>query len=98
MAQFMIDITLPSEPSAEFFALVPRQREVIDKLLEQGIISACSLSLDRSKFWITLTARDESEAANIVSAFPLYRFFELSIYPLMFSNNSLRSLMKVSLN
>lgn len=94
----MIDITLPSEPNAEFFALIPRQRAHIEKLLEQGTISVCSLSADRTKFWITLTARDESEAVEIVSAFPLYRFFDLTIHPLMFSSSSLRSLLKVSLN
>ncbi len=47
MAQFMIDITLPAQPNAEFFALVPRQRAHIQKLLDQGTITGCSLSIDR---------------------------------------------------
>jgi muconolactone delta-isomerase len=98
MAQFMIDITLPAQPNAEFFALVPRQRAHIQKLLEQGTITGCSLSIDRTKFWVTLNALDEEEAAQIVRAFPLFRYFDLTIHPLMFHDSPLPSLLKVSLN
>lgn len=98
MAQFMIDIALPREPDTEFFALVPLQRAHIDKLLEQGVVMGYSLSLDRSRLWIVMNARDEREAGEILSAFPLYRYFRPTIYPLMFHNASLMSLIRVSMN
>jgi muconolactone delta-isomerase len=98
MAQFMIDIELPREPNAEFFALVPLQRNHIEKLLEEGVLMGYSLSLDRSRLWIVMNARTEREAVEILSGFPLFRYFEPTIYPLMFHNTSLMSLIKVSMN
>lgn len=98
MAQFMVDIQLPPNPNAEFFALIPQQRAHIDKLLEQGVVMAYSLSIDRLRLWIALNARDERDAAEILAAFPMFKFFEPTIHPLMFHNNSLMSFLKVSLN
>jgi hypothetical protein len=54
MAQFMIDVSIPAEPNTEFLALIPAQRAHIEELLEQGTVTAYSLSLDRSKLWIML--------------------------------------------
>jgi len=98
MAQFMVDIQLPTDPSAEFFALVPLQRAHIDKLLERGVVMGYSLSIDRLRLWIALNARNERDAVEILAAFPMFKFFEPTIHPLMFHNNSLMSVLKVSLN
>jgi muconolactone delta-isomerase len=98
MAQFMVDIQLPTDPSDEFFALVPLQRAHIDKLLERGVVMGYSLSIDRLRLWIALNARNERDAVEILAAFPMFKFFEPTIHPLMFHNNSLMSLLKVSLN
>jgi muconolactone delta-isomerase len=98
MAQYMLDIALPAEPNTEFFALIPLQRSHIEKLLEQGVIMGYSLSIDRSRLWIVMNADNEREAAEILSAFPLFDYFEPTIYPLMFHNTSLMSLIKVSMN
>ena len=98
MGQFMVDIQLPTDPNAEFFALIQRQRAHIDKLLEQGVVMAYSLSIDRLRLWIALNARNERDAVEILAAFPMFKFFEPTIHPLMFHNNSLMSLLKVSLN
>ena len=98
MAQYMIDISLPPEPNTEFFALIPLQRAYIEKLLEQGVVMGYSLSVDRSRLWIVMNAHNEREAAEILSAFPLFQYFEPTMYPLMFHNTSLMSLIKVSMN
>ncbi len=98
MAQFMVDIQLPADPDPEFFELIPHQRSHIDKLLEQGIVTGYSLSLDRLRLWITLNARTEQEAVDILTGFPMFGYFEPTIYPLMFHNSSLMSILKVSLN
>jgi muconolactone delta-isomerase len=98
MAQFMIDITLPDNPNAEFFSLIPLQRAHIDKLVEQGTITGYSLSLDRSRLWVTMNAKSRREVTEILSAFPMFNFFEPTIYPLAFHQTSLMSLLKVSMN
>jgi muconolactone delta-isomerase len=98
MAQFMVDITLPRNPNAEFFALVPLQRAHTQKLLEEGIVMGYSLSLDRSKLWVAMNAENEHEAMKILAAFPLVNYFDLNIHPLAFHHTSLMSLIKVSMN
>lgn len=98
MAQFMIEVAVPAEPNTEFISLIPAQRAHIEKLLEEGTVMGYSLSLDRSKLWITLVARNRREALELLRTFPLYEYFEPSIYPLMFHNSPVRSLLKVSLN
>jgi len=98
MAQFMVDITLPKDPNAEFFALVPLQRAHTQKLLEEGIVTGYSLSLDRSKLWVTMNTENKHEAMKILTAFPLINYFDLNIHPLAFHHTSLMSLIKVSMN
>jgi hypothetical protein len=98
MAQFMIDISLPTEPDEEFFALVPHQRAHIDKLLEQGVVMGYSLSVDRARLWIVLNARDEQDGSEILSAFPMFRYFEPTIHPLMFHNTVVMAFNRVSMN
>ncbi len=98
MAQFIVDIQIPMNPDQEFFELIPLQRNHIDKLLEQGVIMSYSLSLDRLRLWVTMNAHTEREAIEILSTFPMFKYFEPTIYPLMFHNTSWMSQLKVSLN
>lgn len=98
MAQFMIEVSLPAEPDAEFFSLIPLQRAHIDKLIEHGTVAGYSLSLDRSRLWIVLNSQNRGEAIEILSSFPMFRYFEPTIFPLAFHHTSLMSLIKVSMN
>lgn len=47
---------------------------------------------------MTLVARTEQEAIRIISAFPLFKYFQVKVYPLAFHNMATMSLTKVSLN
>jgi len=47
---------------------------------------------------VTMNARTEREAIATLSAFPMFKYFEPTIYPLMFHSTSLMSQLKVSLN
>ena len=98
MAQFIIDIHIPMDPDREFFELIPLQQAHILMLLEQGTVMSYSLSLDRSRLWVTMNARTERDVIEILTAFTMFKYFEPSIYPLMFHNTSLMSQLKVSLN
>lgn len=94
----MIDIDLPSSPSLEFLSLIPPQRAHINKLLGEGTVVSYSLSLDRSKLWVILTAQNADDAAALVSRFPLAGFFRTTIHPLVFHDGLTLSMTKVSLN
>jgi hypothetical protein len=98
MAQYMIEIALPADPDEGFFALIPHQRAHINSLVEQGVMMGYSLSFDRSKLWIALNARDERHATEVLSAFPMFRYFESTIHPLMFHITSVMALNRVSMN
>jgi hypothetical protein len=98
MNQYLASISLPARLNQEFVALIPAQRKHVDHLISEGTITGYSLALDRSKLWVTMVAETEREAAEIVAAFPLSRFFEIEIYPLAFHQSSRAALLKVSLN
>lgn len=98
MNQFMVDVTLPAHFDEEFVSLIPSQRAHVNDLMERGTVMAYSLALDRSRLWVTLIARTEQEAMDIISAFPIFKYFQVKVYPLAFHNMATMSLTKVSLN
>ena len=94
----MVDITLPTHFDEEFVSLIPSQRAHVNNLMERGTVMGYSLALDRSRLWVTLIARTEQEAMDIVSTFPIFKYFQVRVYPLAFHNMATMSLTKVSLN
>jgi len=96
--QFLIDISLPAAPNAEFFAMIPLQRAHVDKLMEGGTLLAYSLSSDRTRLWMIVNGESQAEVMEILSKFPMRRYFEPTIHPLMFHNTSQTIPLKVSLN
>lgn len=92
MNQYMVDVSLPEFPDEAFFSKIPEQRAMINRLLEERVVQSYTLSADRSKLWIVIRAKNDSEAFDVLSTFPLYEYFRFDIYELAFHNNaSLRS-------
>jgi hypothetical protein len=52
----------------------------------KGVVTSYGLAFDRSKVWVTMRAESEGRAHEIVQAFPLYKFFDVRLYPLAFHN------------
>ena len=98
MTTFMISIELPKELTQEFISLIPKQRAQVDKLMDQGKILHYSLSLDRSQLWVTLAARTEHEAMDIIASFPLVHFMKPEIFELAFHNSVSTELPKLIMN
>jgi muconolactone delta-isomerase len=73
---------LPYYKDEEFVALIPKQRDVIGKLLSTGVISSFSLNANRTKAWMTIFAANEEHAMQIVEKFPLSKFMTFEIFPL----------------
>lgn len=94
----MISIELPKELTQEFISLIPKQRAQVDKLMDQGKILHYSLSLDRSQLWVTLAARTEHEAMDIIASFPLVHFMKPEIFELAFHNSVSTELPKLIMN
>lgn len=98
MNQYFFDIDLISTLSEEYISLITEQRNVINKLLQQGVISNFALSSDRTKSWLTVSANSEEEAIGIVDSFPLRPFMSFSVHPLIFQLQSSMYFPQLSLN
>ncbi len=94
----MFSIQLPRELTKEFLSLIPKQRILIDKLMEDGKVIQYSLALDRSQLWVTIAANSERKAIDIYSTFPLVDFMRPTIYELAFQNSISNQLPKLIMN
>ena len=98
MYEFMIDIDLPIPFTDEFLALVPRQRAVINKLMNEGIISSFALSVESGKLWISVIAESESNVKLLIDSFPIAENIFYQISRLNFFNSVKFKIPEFSLN
>jgi muconolactone delta-isomerase len=94
----MISIELPTELTQEFISLIPKQRARVDKLMDEGKILHYSLALDRSQLWVTISAKSENAAMDIISTFPLIHYMKPEIFELAFHNGISTELPKLIMN
>jgi muconolactone delta-isomerase len=85
--QFLIEFDILEDPDANFFELIPQQREVINKMMSEGKILSYTLSQDRLKLWCIMTAHNEIEIMERIADFPLIDYMTPQIFPLMFHNS-----------
>lgn len=88
MKQYMLVVDLPTIYSKEFVELVPVQRKQFQDLLSEGKIINYSLSLDRSKLWITFLSENEAEVNKLIETFPMKKYMQLRLYELAFQEQS----------
>lgn len=95
---FMVEVDLPTTYDPHFLGLIPKQREMITKLMSEGTISSYTLSVDRSKLWIVCVGVGKNEVENMLATFPLYEYFVYRINDLAFHNNVVHRMPELSLN
>jgi muconolactone delta-isomerase len=98
MNDYMVTVTLPGEFTDEFLAMIPSQRAHVNHLMQKGILTSYSLAKDRTLLWATFISNSREEVMRLVSEMPLYRYMEVEIRELAFSNMPVRALPAVSLN
>ncbi len=98
MNEYMIDIYLPRQADEDYFNLIPSQRVMVNKLLNEGVIINYSLSEDRKRLWVILLAGSLLEAKKIISKFPVFPYVEAKIYNLLFHQTTTNSLPQLWLN
>jgi hypothetical protein len=98
MTQYLFEIELPPF-TEEMTETIPAHREYVDKLLAEGVMLSYSVSIQRSAIWCVVAAEDESQAMELIAAFPMHRFFtDILCHPLLLHNSSPASLPDISLN
>ncbi len=85
---FYVHIILPDVFSKQFYDLIPKQREVINRLMEKRIVLSYSLDMDRKNVWAFIEAKNETEVMDILSTFPIIRFIKISIHELAFYDSA----------
>jgi hypothetical protein len=98
MNQYLVDLDLPEELSDEFLSLIPHQREHVDQMMADGVLSSYALSSDRRKVWAIIYAESEMDVENALNTMPLIDFMEPTIYQLAFYNVAGSGLPIISLN
>ncbi|HMU70171.1 MAG TPA: muconolactone Delta-isomerase family protein [Chitinophagales bacterium] len=98
MAEFMVDIDMHEAHSEAFMRLIPSQRAVVNDLMYEGKITSYCVSMDRKKLWMVAVARDEDEVMEFLAKFPLIKFMDCEIQPLLFSNSAQQTFSHISLN
>ncbi|GMU85851.1 MAG: hypothetical protein AMXMBFR48_10930 [Ignavibacteriales bacterium] len=94
----MVDIDLPETITEEYMSLIPRQREQVNRLMLEGKINSYTLSLDRTKLWIILSAKSDSDVFRLLAAFPMRRYMDAKIVELAFHNTITTAFPQISLN
>jgi muconolactone delta-isomerase len=94
----MITIKLPGEFTSDFIALIPKQKAMIDKLLDEGKIRQYSLAIDRSILWVIVSEDSEKKAMDIIYSFPLIDYMKPKIYELAFHHSNSHELPKLIMN
>ena len=87
MKVYQVNIMLPKKFSDDIVALLPKQRRVINELLQKGVLESYALSADRSRAWCAVNAVSEKEVREIFSAFPMIRFMKIEILELSWFDN-----------
>jgi hypothetical protein len=81
---FQVHIKLPEIFSTRFAALIPLQYEKVNELLEKRVILNYALDMSRVNLWVTIQAKDQVEAMDILATFPIIRHVKVEIFELAF--------------
>lgn len=98
MHQYLAEITLPVNASADYMHLIPQQRVFIESMFKLGKITSYALALDRSKIWATFFTNTPEDAEKIIQKFPIAEYISYTIHELAFMNSMSTMVPAVSLN
>ena len=94
----MVHIELPEAFTPEFYALIPNQRAIINKLLMERKVLNYSLDMERKHVWVVFEVRNRKELLSLLKTFPIIHDVQFSIHELAFHNTAPVSLPDVILN
>lgn len=81
----------------EMEEMVPRQRLVVDRLFDQGVLITYTLAANRSKLWAVFQADSESELLSYIDSLPMTKYSDYTYNEIMFHDSS-QFIPSISLN
>ncbi len=85
---FLVNLKLPEVFSKELYDLIPEQRAIINKLLENKTVLSYALDMDRKNVWIYIEAVSEQEIMDVLSTFPIIKYVKTNIHELAFYDSA----------
>ncbi|TGE16401.1 hypothetical protein [Hymenobacter elongatus] len=99
MAKFVVTLRFPDSFDAEFIALIPEHRSLINQLIESNVVEAYAISANRTRGWVTMNGSSEEVIRNTVEQFPLYPFLlQVEIDELFVFDSTASRFPRISLN
>lgn len=81
---YLVHFLLPEHFNQKFYQLIPKQRLLINELLNSGVVKSYSLDMDRQNLWMFIEAESEQEVMDIVGEFPIIKEVKVQIHELAF--------------
>jgi hypothetical protein len=95
---YLAHIELPEIMDKHFYSLIPKQRKIINKLVEDKVILSYSLDMERQNVWAFISAHNETKVMDILSTFPIIRYVKVNIHELAFYDTAPNSLPDLIMN
>lgn len=95
---FLAHIILPDFFTQKFYGLIPEQRLLINRLLEDGTVKSYSLDMERKNLWVYIEASGEQEVMDVLSTFPIIKEVKVNIHELAFFDSTPVTLPDLNLN
>jgi muconolactone delta-isomerase len=82
MMEFMVHGTFRRQDQQSILERIPRERERIQVLKQQGTVEALYIASDFSGVWIVMQGESQDQVQKNLESLPLYPYMELTITPL----------------
>lgn len=88
MNVFLVHISLPEVFTSELYEQIPRQRELINELMDKRVVLSYSLDMERKNIWAFFEAKDRTRLLDILTTFPIIKDVKVAIHDLAFYNEA----------
>jgi hypothetical protein len=81
---FLVHIQLPEIFTSQFYDLIPKQRKLINSLLEKRLVLSYSLDMERKNLWVFFETKGREELNGILNLFPIIKNVKVKVRELAF--------------
>lgn len=72
-------VSIKFEMDEDFMMSIPEHREIINRLIESGVIEHYAVTMETMRSWITFAAATKREVEEHLRCSPLYRYWDYVI-------------------
>jgi muconolactone delta-isomerase len=95
---YLVHITLPDVFTPRFYDLLSRQKNLMNKLLEERIVLSYSLDMVRKNVWLFIQGDSQQEVHNLLRKLPIIDEVSMEIHELAFHDAAPVSLPDLIMN